>query len=82
MSERLTLSELNSLQGNCLQKVQQDELYKVRNDAKLRAVTSVSSYDEFKNVVDAAHLKPLDKMDKQNAKTKNRLWNNVVSSSE
>lgn len=80
-SNRMSLTELNNLQSACLSKIQQDELYDVRNSAKLRAVTSTKTYDEFKNIVDAAHLKPLDKHDKNTTKTKNLLWNPVTSQS-
>lgn len=79
-SNRISLTELNNLHSACLNKIHQDELYDMRNSAKLRAVTSTQTYDEFKNIVDAAHLKPLDKHDKSTTKTKNLLWNPVTQS--
>lgn len=33
----------------------------------------------FRDIVDAAHLRPITKQDKANAKTKNRLWNSAAS---
>ncbi|XP_014468141.1 PREDICTED: coiled-coil domain-containing protein 103-like [Dinoponera quadriceps] len=41
-----------------------DELYKLQNDAKLRAVEQgVPTYEHFRQMVNAAHLKPLDRND-------------------
>lgn len=77
----ISLTELNNLQSTCINKIHQDELYDMRNSAKLRAVKSSKTYDEFKNIVDAAHLKPLDKEDKNKTKTKSLLWNPVTPQS-
>lgn len=35
----------------------------------------ISSY---RDIVDAAHLRPITKQDKANAKTRNRLWNSAA----
>ncbi|XP_032689478.1 coiled-coil domain-containing protein 103 [Odontomachus brunneus] len=41
-----------------------DELYKLQNDAKLRAIEQgVPTYEHFRQMVNAAHLKPLDRND-------------------
>ncbi|XP_014234074.1 coiled-coil domain-containing protein 103 [Trichogramma pretiosum] len=41
-----------------------DELYKLQNDAKIRAIEQrVPTYDDFRHMVQAAHLRPLDKND-------------------
>lgn len=77
----MSLAELNNLQSTCINKIHQDELYDTRNSAKLRAIKSSKTYDEFKNIVDAAHLKPLNKDDKNTTKTKNLLWNPVTPQS-
>ncbi|XP_064537798.1 coiled-coil domain-containing protein 103 [Drosophila montana] len=74
----ITSEELQRLRDICLEQLRQDELHKLRNDAKLRAVTSTESYEEFKDIVDAAHLRPVSKQDKANAKTKSRLWNSAA----
>ncbi|XP_034478158.1 coiled-coil domain-containing protein 103 [Drosophila innubila] len=74
----ITSDELLRLRDLCLQRLRDDELYYLRNDAKLRAVTNTQSYEEFKDIVDAAHLRPITKQDKSNAKTKNRLWNSAA----
>ena len=42
-----------------------DEKYQRENDAKFRAIhQKVKSYDEFRDIVEASHLRPLDKGDK------------------
>ncbi|XP_050450487.1 coiled-coil domain-containing protein 103 [Cataglyphis hispanica] len=41
-----------------------DELYKLQNDAKIRAVEQgVPTYEHFRQMVNGAHLKPLDRND-------------------
>lgn len=75
---QLTTNDILIVQNYCFDKVKADDLYDLRNDAKLRAVTSTKTYEEFKDIVDAAHLRPLDKHDKQNARTKSRLWNTLA----
>lgn len=57
------------------------QLYDLRNDAKFRAVKSSQTYDEFKGIVDAAHLQPLTWSDKRNVATKKRLWNTIATDS-
>ncbi|KAM9267509.1 dynein axonemal assembly factor 19 [Morus bassanus] len=52
-----------------------DEKRERENDAKLRALRQrVPSYEEFRNIVLASHLKPLEKKDKM-GKRRNVLWN-------
>lgn len=46
--DKITINDINRLQELCLQSIKNDELYELRNDAKLRAVYSSKSYDEFK----------------------------------
>ncbi|XP_001237172.2 uncharacterized protein LOC4576648 [Anopheles gambiae] len=75
-SVTITLEDIITLEARCLEQIREDVLYAVRNDAKLRAVLTSKNYDDFKNIVDAAHLTPLSTSDKRNAKTKNRIWNN------
>lgn len=41
-----------------------DELYKLQNDAKIRAIEqAVPTYEHFRQMVNGAHLKPLDRED-------------------
>lgn len=46
--ETITASDISRLQELFYENVQLEELYKVRNDAKLRAVCSTKTYDDFK----------------------------------
>uniref|UniRef100_A0A8C0FXG6 Coiled-coil domain containing 103 n=1 Tax=Chelonoidis abingdonii TaxID=106734 RepID=A0A8C0FXG6_CHEAB len=56
-----------------------DEKYQRENDAKFRAVhQKVASYEEFRDIVLASHLKPLEKKDKMRKK-KNLLWNSYAT---
>ncbi|XP_067869240.1 coiled-coil domain-containing protein 103 [Heterodontus francisci] len=51
-----------------------DEKHKRENDAKFRAIhQKVGSYEEFRDIVLASHLKPLDLRDKLGAR--NQPWN-------
>ncbi|XP_013102974.2 coiled-coil domain-containing protein 103 [Stomoxys calcitrans] len=82
ISDRITPEELQKLQEICMERLKMGELHTLRNDAKLRAVNNTKNYEEFKDIVDAAHLKPISKADKMNAKTKNRLWNTAAAENE
>ena len=54
------------LEKQLLVAVEEDAKYKRENDAKFRAVAQrVGSYEEFKDIVAASHLKPLEKKDKE-----------------
>ncbi|NXA56023.1 CC103 protein, partial [Nothocercus julius] len=56
-----------------------DEKYERENRAKLRAVRQrPASYEEFRDIVLASHLKPLERKDKA-AKKGNVLWNPCVT---
>lgn len=46
--DQITQKEIKHLTEECLTKIKSDDLYRIRNDAKLRAVNSTKSYDEFK----------------------------------
>lgn len=46
--DQITVKEIQQLTETCLSNLKSDELYRLRNDAKLRAVNSSKSYDEFK----------------------------------
>ncbi|KAJ9595548.1 hypothetical protein L9F63_013257 [Diploptera punctata] len=59
--------------------IEMDTKYWRENDAKLRAVEQgVTSYEEFRNLVKAAHLKPLEKKEIQ-SKTCDKTWNTLYS---
>lgn len=46
--DRITVSDIARIEDMCYAQVAQDDLYTVRNDAKLRAVYTSRSYEEFK----------------------------------
>lgn len=46
----VTEEDLTQLEQKCLEDLKKEEIYYLRNDAKLKAVTTTSSYDEFKQV--------------------------------
>lgn len=45
---KLTIEEILLLQEKCMELIRSEELYEIRNSAKLRAVVSTQNYDEFK----------------------------------
>lgn len=77
-NSQLTIDDISQVEQFCYGLVRANDLYKLKNDAKLRAVTSTKTYDEFKDIVDAAHLQPLNRSDKSNSQTKHRLWNSIA----
>ncbi|XP_017781628.1 PREDICTED: coiled-coil domain-containing protein 103 [Nicrophorus vespilloides] len=54
-----------------------DKLYWVRNDAKIRASTTSKDYNEFRDIVAAAHLNPLEKQDRIGEAKSN--WNKTTT---
>ncbi|ESP05187.1 hypothetical protein LOTGIDRAFT_180956 [Lottia gigantea] len=59
--------------------VEADEKYNRENDAKFRAVhQKVASYDEFRDIVLASHIKPLEKGDRISECKMNQPWNSVA----
>ncbi|KAG1662650.1 Coiled-coil domain-containing protein 103 [Nymphon striatum] len=59
--------------------IEATEKYKRENDAKLRAMNQkVSTYEEFREIVNAAHLKPISTADKQ--KPAQKVWNSTLTS--
>lgn len=59
--------DFDKLESKVNKAVEDEKLYWLRNDAKFRAVRQkVGTYDEFREIVNAAHLRPLDKEDKIN----------------
>lgn len=56
--------------------VEADAKYVRENDAKFRAVEQrVASYEEFRDIVSAAHLKPLERKDITGEKSGKQPWN-------
>ncbi|XP_029640354.1 coiled-coil domain-containing protein 103-like [Octopus sinensis] len=72
--------DFKSLDKELKTAVELDEKYWRENDAKFRAVRQkVASYEEFRDIVEASHLKPLGKEDKIQEKFK-QSWNTVAKS--
>lgn len=44
----ITKEEILRLQETCMENVKAEQLYKLRNEAKLRASTTSQTYEEFK----------------------------------
>uniref|UniRef100_A0A3B3TEJ5 Family with sequence similarity 187 member A n=1 Tax=Paramormyrops kingsleyae TaxID=1676925 RepID=A0A3B3TEJ5_9TELE len=62
--------------------LESDERYQRENNAKFRAVHQrVASYEEFRDIVLASHLKPLEKSDVTEAPRK-QPWNSVFSATK
>ncbi|CAH1364533.1 hypothetical protein MTP99_000893 [Tenebrio molitor] len=65
----------NKLYEELKSAIDEDKMYWVKNDAKLRAVVTSRTYDEFRDIVAAAHLQPLTKKDKERNQ---RSWNTLT----
>ncbi|KAM3597983.1 uncharacterized protein V6R79_012034 [Siganus canaliculatus] len=58
--------------------LESERRYQRENEAKLRAVgQQVASYDQFRDLVLASHLRPLDKKDRD-GRSRRQPWNSVV----
>jgi len=69
------MSDLDHLEKNLKSLVSQDKSYKLKNAAKFRAVEQkVPTFDQFEEIVNASHLKPLDKKENIQNMSYNR-WN-------
>ncbi|XP_004458766.1 coiled-coil domain-containing protein 103 [Dasypus novemcinctus] len=78
--ERNDVINFKALEKELQAAVAADEKYKRENAAKLRAVEQrVATYEEFRGIVLASHLKPLEQKDKMRGK---RIvpWNNCHTS--
>lgn len=70
--------DLEQMKQDFEESVEADNRYWRENNAKFRAVhQKVASYEEFRDIVLAAHLKPLDKSDKIKEKFQ-QPWNTLV----
>ncbi|KAM6163560.1 dynein axonemal assembly factor 19 [Rhynchocyon petersi] len=73
--ERNDIINFKALEKELQAALYADEKYKRENAAKFRAVEQrVASYEEFRAMVLASHLKPLDRKDKMGGK-RTVLWN-------
>lgn len=46
--DKITVSDILYIQNLCYENIHTEDMYNIRNDAKLRAIYSTKSYDEFK----------------------------------
>ncbi|KAF3427514.1 hypothetical protein E2986_09553 [Frieseomelitta varia] len=77
MSKLRSPINYKNMELELLEALRADELYKLQNDAKLRAVEQkVPTYEDFRQLVNAAHLKPL-KCDDIKSRIK-KCWNPIV----
>ncbi|XP_007953438.1 coiled-coil domain-containing protein 103 [Orycteropus afer afer] len=73
--ERNDVIDFKALEKELQAALAADEKYKRENAAKLRAVEQrVASYEEFRGIVLASHLKPLEQKDKMGGK-RTMPWN-------
>ena len=60
-----------------------DQKYSRENDAKFRAVhQKVASYEEFRDIVTASHLRPLDRDDITGVKSVQQPWNTAYKTDQ
>ncbi|CAF3072498.1 unnamed protein product [Rotaria socialis] len=87
MAKPMKPIDLRKLAANFAKEKSKEERYWQQNDAKFRAVHQrCTSYDEFRQIVDAAHLRPLDRNETLTLERRPVGWNqpaaaNSVSSS-
>lgn len=80
-NEKLKIN-LEKLQNQVRSELLADEKYQRENSAKLRAVEQrVPTYEDFRQMVLASHLRPLDKGESlaNNLKTSPKVWNSAVN---
>lgn len=77
------LLDLSRLEEDTRRAVAEDRLYWLRNDAKIRAATTGTvDYEEFRQRVEAAHLRPLEKKDAIDRSEQKTVWNPVYRRKE
>lgn len=80
MSSSRSRTDEKMLFENLHKAIENDKLYWIRNEAKIRACTTSKNYDEFREIVDAAHLRPVRREDKEK---KARIgWNKAFKEQE
>ncbi|XP_065130280.2 dynein axonemal assembly factor 19 [Paramisgurnus dabryanus] len=77
--EKSDIINFSALEKELHAALEADRKYQRENDAKFRALhQNVASYEEFRDIVLASHLKPLDKNDISGAPRK-QPWNTVAA---
>ena len=83
MSKQMKTLDLRKLAANFADEKSKDELYWQRNDAKFRAVHQrCANYDEFRQIVQAAHLRPLDRNETLNLEARSVAWNQAATKNQ
>lgn len=75
--------DVEKIQNQVAQEIYAEQKYSRENSAKLRAIEQrVPTYDDFRQMVLASHLKPLDKGESltNNVSRQNIVWNSVSTS--
>lgn len=76
MAKEIKGIDLRKLAQNFAKEKSKEERYWQRNDAKFRAVHQrCSTYDEFRQIVEAAHLRPLDRNETLTLERRPISWN-------
>lgn len=76
MSKQMKPIDLRKLATNFANEKSKEDRYWQRNDAKFRAVHQrCTNYDEFRQIVEAAHLRPLDRNETLNLERRPIAWN-------
>merc|ERR1712157_13525 len=76
MTSKNPLKTLDALESKLLNKVREDKLYQLQNDAKFRAVNQqVPTYDDFEQMVKGSHLKALDPKKEKIEAVSYQYWN-------
>lgn len=76
MTKQMKTIDLRKLAQNFAKEKSKEELYWQRNDAKFRAVHQrCENYEEFRQIVQAAHLRPLERKETLNFDKRQTVWN-------
>ena len=82
--EKISIN-IDKIQNEVKNAVNAEQRYWTENDAKMRAIAQhVPTYEDFRQIVLASHLKPLDKGEslKDNITKGNKVWNSVAETSK
>jgi hypothetical protein len=82
--EKFTV-DYNKIQNEVKNAVKAEQRYWTENDAKFRAIAQhVPTYEDFRQIVLASHLKPLDKGEsfQENMTKGNKVWNSIADSNK
>lgn len=55
----MDLKNIRKIHEKLQKEIDETERNELRNAAKLRAISTAKSYEEFRQIVNAAHLKPI-----------------------